>query len=554
MDSAHWLVQALKDGGVERVFLLCGNGVRPFLDACLDLEMPMVDVRNEQAAAYMADATARLTRRLAVVVTSAGPGFGNALTGMLNSYWDGAPTLLISGSSGTGTEGRDHFQELNQARLIAPICKHAARVDRGDRLPTEFARAVAAATAPRPGPVHLTVPVDVWKQEVEADAPAPPAFRVQPGSPADFSPVAAALEAIETAERPIAIAGTGCFYAGAGPALRDFVAATDMPLFTPLWDRGVVEEPWPQYVGPLSPEVNGAYAKIAEADLILTLGARVDFRLGYGRAPAVHPEACFLRVDADAAEVNRNRAADIALVASPRRALEVLTDYYAAAPARQRPAWLAEVRAARAAFLAEWEGEGREERLPVPSLSLIREIQPFLDRDLAFLLDGGNIGRWAHMLLWNRHPERWLTCGISGVVGWGFAGAAAARLVAPERPVLLLIGDGAAGFILGDIETALRFNAPYVAVVAHDAAWGIEADKRPPEERGGTSLGPLRFDRIATALGARGVFIEAPAQIGPAIEEALGLDTVTVIHTDVELGGIEYYRQHLRSGRARRTA
>lgn len=553
MNSAQWLVQALKAGGVERVFVLCGNGLRPFLDACQSVGMPMLDVRNEQAAAFMADATARLTRRLAVVVTSAGPGFGNAITGLLNSYWDGAPTLLISGSSEAATDGQDHFQELDQVALVEPICKHAARVDAGDRMPVEFCRAVNAATTSRPGPVHLTVPVDVWTQEVPAP-PAVPSLEVGAGGFPDPAGVAAALELLDNAERPVMIAGSGCFYARATAALQEFAAVTDIPLFTSLWDRGVVEGPWPQYVGPASGEVNGAYARIAEADVILTLGARVDFRLGYGRPPVVAEEARFIRIDADPAEVHRNRTADVGLTADPRATLETLAAHYTEAEGRRHSGWLAEVQATRRAFLEEWEPEGREERLPVPSLRLMREIKPFLERDLTFLLDGGNIGRWAHMLLWDRHPERWLTCGISGVVGWGLAGAAAARLAFPRRPALLLIGDGAAGFILGDIETAVRFQAPYVAVVAHDAAWGIEADARPPGERQAVELGPIRFDRVAEALGARGVFIEEPAQIGPAIDQALAMDTVTIIHVDVELGGIEYYRRHLMSGQARQAA
>jgi acetolactate synthase-1/2/3 large subunit len=180
----------------------------------------------------------------------------------------------------------------------------------------------------------------------------------------------------------------------------------------------------------------------------------------------------------------------------------------------------------------------------VSSLRLCREIRPFLQREITFCLDGGNIGRWAHMLLWDRHPSHWFTCGISGVVGWGIPGAVALKMARPEHPLLLLSGDGSAGFTLGDIETALRFRTPYVAVVAHDGAWGIEADGRPEERRQGTTLGELRFDRVAQAMGARGVFIEHPAQIAPAIEEGLAADTVTFIHVPTQMAGMSYYEKH----------
>src|SRR5262249_4805187 len=156
---------------------------------------------------------------------------------------------------------------------------------------------------------------------------------------------------------------------------------------------------------------------LAEADLVVTVGARVDFRLGFGRPPALREEARFVRIDADGAEVHRGRAADVPVVASPRAALSALAETSERAGARPSSDWFARVPAAGDSFLREWEPQGRRDGLPIPSLRLIREIEPFLESELTFCLDGGNIGRWAHMLLWKRHPQQWLTCGISGVVG-----------------------------------------------------------------------------------------------------------------------------------------
>jgi acetolactate synthase-1/2/3 large subunit len=543
MNGAQWLVQELQAQDVERIFVLCGNGLRPFLDACIEAGLPLVDVRNEQAAAYMADATARLTRRLAVVATSAGPGFGNALTGLLNSWWDGGPTLLISGDSPSATRGLGHFQELDQVAITRSFCKYAAWVHRSAVLPAALGNAIAAATAPRPGPVHLCIPADVLSQAIEPPDFALPPSAVPEGPQPDPEAIRAAAGRLAFARSPVLIAGSGAFYGRAGEALQELARLADLPVFTPLWDRGCVNDPWPQYVGVTSGEVNGAYRCLAEADLVLTVGARVDFRLGYGRPPILGPEARFIRIDADAAEVHRIRAADLPIVAAPRAAVWALAEAYQGEGGQRKSPWLAHVRAAREEFLQEWEPRGRRDGLPVPSLRLVRELEPFLDEDVTFCLDGGNIGRWAHMLLWKRHPEHWLTCGISGVVGWGLPGAAAARLARPDHPILLLSGDGSAGFTLAEIETALRFRAPYVAVVAVDDAWGIEADARPPDQRHATLLGGIRFDRVAEALGARGLFIEDPAQLAPAIREALALDTVTVIHVPTELGGIDYLRR-----------
>jgi acetolactate synthase-1/2/3 large subunit len=166
MTGAEWLVRTLRERGVEVVFVLCGNGLKPFLDACVDSDLRVVDTRNEQSAAYMADAWGRMTGRLGVVATSAGPGFTNALTGVANAWWDGGPLLLISGSSAAATRGQGHFQELDQVAMAAPVCKYAAYVARPDTLVHEVETAIAAAIHGRPGPAHLTIPVDVWSQPV----------------------------------------------------------------------------------------------------------------------------------------------------------------------------------------------------------------------------------------------------------------------------------------------------------------------------------------------------------------------------------------------------
>jgi acetolactate synthase-1/2/3 large subunit len=544
MTGAEWMVRTLRERGVEVVFLLCGNGLKPFLDACVEGGMPVVDTRNEQAAAYMADAWGRMTGRLGVVATSAGPGFTNALTGLANAYWDGGPMLLISGCSAAATRGQGHFQELDQAGMAAPACKYARFVARAETLAHEVEAAIGAATHGRPGPAHLTVPLDVWTQPVEAPAARPRAAVVQPRAAGDPRLLETAAEWLGAAERPFVVVGSGAFYAGAGEALREFARRTDIPLLSHLWDRGCVQEAWPQYVGVTNAELTGAYPLLTEADLVLTLGARWDHRLGMSGNP-VPATARVIRVDADAGEIPKGRPADLGIVADPRSALEQLTVAWQARGARPHSAWLAQVRAAREALLAKWEPRGRGDEFPVTSLRLCREIQPFLQHDITFGLDGGNIGRWAHMLLWDRHPSHWFTCGASGVVGWGVPGAVALKLARPDHPLLLLSGDGSAGFNLADIETALRFGTPYVAVVAHDGAWGIEADSRSEERRGGTTLGEIRFDRVAQALGARGVSIEHPAQIGPAIAEGLAANTVTFIHVPTQLGGLAYYEQQL---------
>ena len=538
MNGAKWLVQSLIQRGVEHIFVLCGNGLQPFLEACHGSGLNVIDVRNEQAASYMADLWGRMTGRLGVVAVSSGPGHTNALTGLANAAWDGGPMLLLSGCSDWSTKGLDHFQELDQVGMVEPICKYASLVDRVEHLERKFNAAVFHATAPRPGPVHLTIPMDVLLAECKAPVMSAPPARVGQGPAPNLSIARQVAAKLHGAASPLIVAGSGLFYAGAGGLLQELAQLTGIPVLSQMWDRGDFSRTFPEYVGVASAEVNGAMSLFNEADVVLTVGARVDYRLGYGQPPVCREGIEFIRIDADPAEVGRGVRPVLGMAADPYLALHAIISC-ARELDWQHQDWLARVRSAREEFLQRWQDFGWEDGSPLPAIRLCREIKAILDeQDPVFLLDGGNIGRWAHMILFDRHPAHWLTCGASGVVGWGLPGAIAAKLAHPERPVLLLSGDGSAGFTVTEIETALRFHTPYVGVIADDSAWGIVVDGQREDKRIASELGKVRFDLVAEALGARGMYMDEPDQLRPAIEEALAMDTVTIIQVPVQQGGI----------------
>ena len=541
MNGAQWVVRTLRDRGVEAVFVLCGNGLDPFLDACLDFGMKIVDVRNEQAASYMADTWGRMTGRLGVVAVSSGPGHTNTVTGVANSFWDGGPMLLISGCSALDTRGMDHFQELDQVGIVAPVTKYASLVRHVDNLRQEVDTALAQTVTGRPGPAHLTIPVDVFQAEIDDSQTLRqdlPLVEVVPQGTGDEGLVSEAAALLASAERPFVVVGSGMFYARGWDALAEFAAATDIPIVSHIWDRGCVEEAIPQYVGVTNDELNCAMSMLAQADAVLFAGARTDYRVAHGRPPGIAKDAKIIRVDAEPAEINRTIVPHVGIVGNPRTVLGQITSELRRSGAGSRHSeWLAQTRAACNSLTDRWAGTAGEV-WPLPGFQICREIKPFLDRDVTFLLDGGNIGRWAHMLLFDRHPAHWFTCGASGVVGWGLPGAVAAKMARPDHPLLLLSGDGAAGFTISEIETALRFGTPYVAVIAHDGGWGIVVDGQPEDRCVASRFGEIRFDRVAQALGAEGIYIEDPSQLGPSIEQGLQAGTVVVIHVPTQLAGI----------------
>jgi len=541
MTGADLFVQALMDRGVTFVTTLSGNGTEPFYEACQRAGLRLIDFRNEQAAAFAADAAARLTRRLAVCAVSAAVGHTNALIGVVNAWFDGAPLLLFSGSAAHARTDAGKFQDLDQVALAAPVCKYARLVDRAERIPFYVGEAVARATSGRPGPVHLTIPADVLSAEggVPARRGTAREGEVRPGGAPDPTLIAAAADLLARSRQPVLVAGSGAFYARAEEAIAGLAAAAALPVVVPIWDRGAVSRPAEHFLGVIG-AASGGPRILPDADLLILVGARIDYRLGYGEPPAVREEARLIRIDADPAELRQGREPDVAVLGDPAASLRALREALDRTPGfRPHRDWLAEVRRRQEAFRAERMGS-RAAGPGIGGREIVEALRPFLDDETIFLIDGGNIGQWAHVLA-DRYPGHWLTCGASGVVGWGIAGAIAAKLVYPERRVILLSGDGAIGFGLPEIETAVRHRTPFVVVLADDRAWGsvaaAQAKRHGPDGLIASQLGPVAYDRVAEAMGALGVRVERPEEIGPAVERGLAAGRPTLVHVPTALGG-----------------
>jgi len=542
MNGAQYVVAALQGRGVPFLSVLCGNGLDPLLAAAAEAGLRVVDARNEQGASYVADTYARLTGRLGACAVSSGVAHVNAMAGLLNAHYDGAPMLLISGASPAATLGRGGFQDLDQAALARPICKRAEFVGRADRLPQALTEALAAAAMPRQGPVHLTIPVDVLSAELDeaivARWPVAAECRVaEPGC--DARAIQEAAQMLAQAQRPLIVAGTGLFYADAGDALQTLADAARIPIVTPIWDRGVVAGPSDTFLGVIG-AASGEPVLVPEADLIVLAGARVDYRVRYLDAPPLAKGRRILRLSADPTELCQGVTPDLALLADPREALLALGAAWRNANCASHENWLRHARSVHATFYGRWDAP----LVGVPGgWRLVEALRPLLTEQVTFLVDGGNIGQWAHMRLCrDRYPAHWITCGASAVVGWGVPGAIGARLARPQRPVLLLSGDGAIGFGLPEFESAARQGIPFVAIVADDRAWGIVVSGQ-EAHRGGhrrtiaSELSAVDYAGVARALGARGVRVEAPDALAQAVREGWASGQPTLIHAPIARGG-----------------
>ncbi len=528
--GAHVLVRTLKQHGVDRIFGLCGDHVNAIFNACPDEDVVIVDVRHESGATHMADGWARVTGEPGVSVVTGGPGHTNSLTGIATAWMAGSPIIAISGMHDWGLRDKGPLQEIDQVELVRPITKWARVVTDPARLAQYAAIAYREAVSGRPGPVHLTIPGDVLEATLEdSDIAIPEPWRREPAA-APAAAVEAALDSLRRAERPAIVAGSGIWWARAWEALRRFVEVTTLPCFTIGMARGSLSDEHPLCLGYADPILNPAAREIKEADVVLLIGKRIDFRLAYGTL--FGPNATLIQVDIDAAELGRNRSAQLPIHCDAGAFLAAST---AAAEKRKgwkEPPWVEQLRQVRKAAAEARRADETSDASPVHPLRIVKEVREAVSSDGVWVIDGGDFAQWCRLGLPARKPGHWVRLGALGTVGAAIPLGVAAKLAKPDCQVLILTGDGGMAFHSWELHTALRFNAPVVVVVGNDSGWGMERELQAAlyHRTVGVELGPVRYDKVVEGMGGHGEHVENPAELRPALERALKAGTVACVN------------------------
>ena len=534
---ADLLVEELQARGVAYVATLHGHGLDPLFDACRAADMRMIDVRNEQAAGYMAEVTGRLTRTVGVCAVSGAVAHANAMTGVVNAWFDGAPMLLITGITPHAELDWGNFQDMNSVPMAEPMCKYARVLDAPERVAQIVHEAFDAATSGRPGPVHLALPIDVAATEINPSSIARSAVRsgaVRHAGEGAANLIDEAAKLIQSAQRPLLVAGSGVYYAHGEEALARFAQQLAMPTVVPIWDRGAIDEPMDEFMGVIG-AATGDAPLLGDADVVILAGAEFDYRVGQISPPKLRDDAKVIRIHVDAARLRNGLEAHLSILGSPAAVLRQLADACAALKCAPSDAWLTKAKQRREELHSACVDRAPKLESGVSGYDVVSAIREAITDETIVLIDGGNIGQWFHQMVTDRYPGHWLTCGSSGVVGWGLPGALAARAVHPDHPVILLSGDGAFTFTVAELECAARQGLPFVTVVADDQGWGISRTGQMARlgETIHTDLGPTRLDQVAEGFGCIGVRIEEAAGLLPAIHEAMGANRPTVIHVPI---------------------
>lgn len=521
---AAWIAQFLKARGVDRVFGLQGGHIQPIWDHCARLGIRIVDVRDEGAAVHMAHAHAELTGELGVCMATAGPGVTNCVTGIANASLARVPVLLIGGCTSRPQANLGPLQDIPHVDILRPVTRQSRTARVADQVIRELDEAVARAMGDlgEPGPVYIEIPTDVLRAHVPPqlvldDWMEPKAPRVLPPDPAA---IAKAVEVLWGAKRPLVVSGRGA--RNAGPELVRLLDALGAVYLDTQESRGLVPADHPATVGAMRA------AAMTEADVVLVIGRKLDYQLGYG-SPAVFPNARFVRIADTAGELVDNRRGEPELLATPALALSAIVDAAGNhAPALDK-AWAEGLRArhvkrSTGATVPQTGEDGRVH--PAAIFAAIRQVA---EPDYIAVADGGDLLSFARVGL---EARTYLDAGAFGCLGVGVPYATAASLAFPDRQVICVTGDGAFGINAMEIDTAVRHGAKPVIIVSNNAAWNIERYDQEFNYGGrvvGTLLADSDYAAMARALGAHGERVERPEDLPAAIARALTADAPALI-------------------------
>jgi len=536
------LARALREAGVDTLFTLCGGHILPLLDACPAHGIRVVDHRHEGAAALAAEGYALATARTGVAAVTAGAGFANALVGLADAGMWSVPLVVCGGHAPLAQAGRGAVQDAPQLAIASAVAKRAIAVLETAKIPRFAAEALYRARAGRPGPVYLELPQDVLAGRAAWPAPEipfgfPAELPTPAGAPEDLD---ALLAALERAERPVLLVGSGAFWSGAGEAIADFAERAQVPVTTTSAARGVVPDSHPQCLGTLV-HAGGA---LLSADLVVVLGSAFNANACFGQPPLFRAGQQVIQVDLEADALGGDRRPDRVVVGDVRRVVTDLARGLRKAPAG-RDAWLEQARQVTRFLRATWDqqiekhaGGGR-----IHAGAAVRELVAFAREAcgdaVTFVADGGDALAWSLAYAYAERPGRLLsTTTALGTLGVGLPFALGARAARPDEPVFLFVGDGAFGFSAMELESAVRQDLPVVCVVSNNHGWrdvSHEQDMWYGEGRHvATELSDARYDRLADAFGGHGEHVTRLDELRPALARALESGKAAVVNVQTD--------------------
>jgi len=521
ISGGHLVAKYIREiEAVKLVFTLSGGHIESILDGFTEYDIRTIDVRHEQAAAMMAHAWSIYTNQPGVCLVTAGPGFTNALTGIANAYLDNAPLVVLCGRHPLRDDLTGALQEMNQIDMVKPITKWCATCYDTKRIPEYLSIAFRQATLGRPGPVFLELPPDILFVEVDQDSVPIPKRRLHESSThPEESELQAAAELINQAKKPIFLGGSGVGMSCCDLSLSSFIEKTGIPFALLNNGRGALPDNHPLCIN--DGGFTGIITGLPQADLVVAVGVRFNWVLQSGQ---IFPDAQVIKIDIDPNEIDRNRDADVGLAGDVNYVLNQLIPMV---EKREHKEWEQKLRQAYAAFMTTELEQRSTASDPIHPNRLVAQIQEVFGQEAFYVADGGDTSYYglAGFLSSHKAGVQIPAGALLGCLGTGIPFAMAAKLANPDKPVILLNGDGSFGFNSMEFDTAVRHDIPIICVVNNDCAWGMIKHSQKmsigQERCTCAELGLRHYEKMVEGLGGHGELVTRDEEIVPAIKRAV---------------------------------
>jgi acetolactate synthase I/II/III large subunit len=535
-----YAVAAARRHGAQTMFTLSGGHVFPLYDGAVNADPPMriVDVRHEQTAVFAAEATGRLSRTPGFAVLTAGPGVTNGVSAITTAHFNGSPLVVIGGRAPDNRWGSGSLQEIDHPLLLQAITKRAWTEHETARVGQSVDEAFRLAATRHRGPVFLDVSIEALYGAAEPSGPTADGATGSDEDPPDPAAIAEIAGLLAQSSRPVLVLGSDAWLDGADEAARLAAEELALPVIANGQGRGILPPGHELLVTRARSLASG------EADLVIVVGTPLDFRLAYGQFGGKNgtPPARVVHVADAPGQLASHRELAAAAAGDLTAFFTQLADAAGSSPARTgqasgRADWLSGLQAASQQAMAADAALLASDADPIHPLRIYGELARLLDSDAVVIGDGGDFVSYAGKYIEPRRPGGWLDPGPYGCLGTGLGYAAAARIARPSAQVVLLLGDGAAGFSLMDADTLVRHGLPVVMICGNNGIWGLE--KHPMQAIYGydvaADLQPqCRYDEVVSALGGAGELVTRPADIAPALRRAFdsGVPYLVNVATD----------------------
>jgi acetolactate synthase-1/2/3 large subunit len=539
IEAGKLFAKALKREGVEQIFTLAGAHIMPIYYGCRDEGIEIVDFRHECAATNAADAYARITGKLGVVVTTAGPGIMNTTTAMSEAQYQGTPLLHIGGGSPSSTIETGDEQEVNTLEIMGAVTKWARRIEDPHRIPEYVSMAFRHAFDATPGPVYLEIGFDTALQPVEEEeVPYPEAYRTTTQPFGDPAQVEKAAELLIQAKRPLILIGSGTrFYTQQGESIAALAEFLQIPVSVQTVCRGLFAD---EETNPLFRFVGAE----AGADIVLMLDVNPNFMVNKALPPLFREDVKFIQVSPDVTRIGFNAPAKIGIVGgSGPVAHQILQALKRKVEQPRESSWLDEAGEFVKESFKFYEKGFTSDESPMHPGRCAFEVAKFLNeegRDWTVVCDGGDAAEWIVGAVTARRPGQIVMYGPNGTIGTG-AGFSTGAWVANRKPILYYVGDGSFGFYPMEFDTYLRHGVQVVCVISNDSAWGMikQAEKllHPEEITKGqlaVDLEHMRaYEKLVEIWDGYGVRVTSPEEIAPAIRQGFVSGKPSIINVEV---------------------